>query len=92
MAKTKSFDGVTPAVWQCVKTTSLREHGTIYEPDGSPQGTATTRTPVGEVVLRYDYSEEDTTVTYTIEKKPFIVSDDTIWDGIKGTLKGCSFS
>lgn len=92
MAKTQRFDGITSSVWECVKATSLREHGTKYEPAGSPDGTATTHTPVGEVVLRYNYNETEASLTYTLAKKPFIVSEAVIWDGIKSTLKGCSSS
>lgn len=92
MAKTKSFNDVTASIWECVKATSLREHGTKYAPPGVPQGTATTVTPVGDVVLNYDYNVADSTVTYTLVKKPFIVSEGTIWDGIKDTIAGCSNS
>ncbi len=92
MAKTKSFNGVTPAIWECVKTTSYKEHGTIYAPPGAASGTATTSTPVGEVALTYDYNVSASTVNYTIVKKPFIVGEGTIWDGIQDTINGCSNS
>jgi hypothetical protein len=92
MAKTRSFGGVTPAIWECVKTTSFNEHGTVYAPPGAAKGTATTSTPVGDVVLSFDYDASKDTVNYTITKKPFIVSDNTIWDGIQETIDGCSNS
>ncbi len=92
MAKTRSFGGVTSAIWECVKTTSYNEHGTVYAPPGATQGTATTSTPVGDVVLDFNYESSKDTVTYTITKKPFIVSDNTIWDGIQETIDGCSNS
>lgn len=90
MAKTKTFNGVTPIVWECVKTTSLKEHGTIYAPPGATSGTATTSTIVGDVVLNFDYESSKSSVTYTIVKKPFIVGEGTIWDGIQDTIDGCS--
>ncbi|CAN5115298.1 hypothetical protein BH09BAC6_BH09BAC6_07610 [soil metagenome] len=92
MAKTKTFNGVTPAIWECVKTTSLQEHGTIYAPAGATKGTATTSTIVGDVVLNFDFESSAGTVTYTIVKKPFIVGESTIWDGIQDTIDSCNQS
>jgi len=90
MAKTRSFGGVTESIWECVKSTSEQEHGTKYEPPGQNQGTSTTPTVVGEVVLSFNFDESVKTVTYTIQKKPFIVSDNQIWDGILETIEHCS--
>ncbi|MGB8509529.1 MAG: hypothetical protein WCD76_14175 [Pyrinomonadaceae bacterium] len=89
MAKTRSFGGITQAVWECVKTTSYNQHGTNYAPPDANQGTATTSTPIGDVVLTFDYDPTKETVTYTIVKKPFLVSDNQIWSGIQDTADGC---
>lgn len=89
MAKTRNFGGVKQAVWECVKKTSYEQHGTKYVPADGNQGTATTSTPVGEVVLNFDYDLAKETITYTIVKKPFLVSDDQIWNGIQETIDGC---
>jgi len=51
MSKSKTFNEVSTSVWECVKTTSLTEHGTVYSPPGANKGTATTSTIVGDVVL-----------------------------------------
>lgn len=90
MAKSRTFGGVTTAVWQCLKTTSEKEHGTIYAPAGADQGTATTDTVVGTVELSYDYNAQKDSVTYKVVKKPFIVSDSQIWNGIQDTIDHCS--
>lgn len=92
MADSKIFRNVPSAVWECVKTTSFKDHGTVYAPPGALQGTAKTNTAVGEVILNYDYNETDRTITYGIVKKPFIVGAGTIWDGIQSTIDGCSKS
>ncbi|GAB5525484.1 MAG: hypothetical protein Roseis2KO_33560 [Roseivirga sp.] len=90
MAKSRTFGGVTTAVWQCLKTTSEKEHGTIYAPAGADQGTATTDTVVGTVELSYNYDAQKDSVTYKVVKKPFIVSDSQIWNGIQDTIDHCS--
>lgn len=92
MAKTRNFGGITPAIWECIKTTSLNEHGTIYAPPGAVKGTATTDTPIGSVVLDFDFMADRATVSYTIIKKPFLVGDNQIWDGIQDTIDQCSKS
>jgi hypothetical protein len=86
----KSFGGVTPAIWECVKATSLKDHGTVYAPPGAAKGTATTKTLVGVVELSFDYDATKDTVNYCILKKPFLVSASQIWDGIQDTINGCS--
>jgi len=91
MAQTcKLFAGVTPATWECVKATSLKDHGTVYAPAGAAKGTATTSTVVGTVELSFDYDATKDTVNYCIIKKPFLVSADQIWNGIQDTIHGCS--
>ena len=90
MAKTRSFGGVTQAIWECVKTTSYQQHGTKYVPPDGNQGTATTSIPaIGDLVLNFDYDPMKDTVTYTIVKKPFIVSENQIWSGTQDTIDGC---
>jgi hypothetical protein len=90
MANSKTFAGITPAIWECVKATSLKDHGTKYEPAGAAQGTATTDTLVGTVVLGFNYDDVKDTVAYNIIKKPFLVGADQIWNGVQDTIDGCS--
>jgi hypothetical protein len=91
MANSKIYGGVSPAVWDCVKLTSLKDHGTIYAPEGANQGTATTVVPViGTITLSFDYDILKDTATYAIISKPFLVSSDQIWNGIQDTIDGCS--
>jgi hypothetical protein len=90
MASSKSFSNVTQEIWDCVKTTTGQEHGTTYDPPGSNKGTSTTKTIVGTVELGFDFDPVTTIVNYTIIKKPFIVPESEIWDGIQSTINGCT--
>ncbi|MDW3190968.1 MAG: hypothetical protein R8G66_01350 [Cytophagales bacterium] len=90
MANSRSFGGVSAATWDCVKSTSKSQHGTVYAPDGASEGTATTDTVVGTIVLHFEYDGPKDTVTYTIKSKPFLVSPSQIWDGIQDTIDGCN--
>lgn len=89
MGSSKTFYNVNAQIWACVKTTSNKEHGTVYNPPDADQGTATTSTPVGEIVLSFSFNPGQALVVYTIEKKPFFVSDSQIWDGIQDSINGC---
>ncbi|MDF1698049.1 MAG: hypothetical protein P1U56_19535 [Saprospiraceae bacterium] len=89
MGKTKVFHGITPEVWECVKKTSHVEHGTVYDPPNGDKGTATTKTIVGDVVLNFSLDPAASTVTYTIVKKPFLASQNQIWNGTQETIDGC---
>jgi hypothetical protein len=90
MGASKTFNNVGQGIWNCVKTTSNKEHGTDYEPPDANQGTATTNTPVGAIVLGFNFDPSRQTVAYTIQKKPFVVSTDQIWNGIQGSINSCS--
>ena len=91
MANSKIYGGISPAIWECVKSTSFKDHGTVYAPEGANQGTATTVVPVvGTIELSFNYDAVNDTTTYAIIKKPFLVSSDQIWNGIQDTINGCS--
>jgi hypothetical protein len=87
MAGSKSWSGITSSIFACVKTMSEKEHGTKYEPPGANTGTATTETAVGTVKLGFVLSAE--TLTYTIQSKPFIVTEGEIWGGINEAISHC---
>lgn len=89
MAKTKSFDNVTSAIWECIKATSAKEHGTEYAPPNGNEGKATTSTAVGRIVLNFSLDPDQEMLTYTIEKKPFLVSENQIWSGIQDAIERC---
>jgi hypothetical protein len=89
MTSSKSWSGVTPQVFACVKDQSAREHGTKYQPADANTGTATTHvTAVGTIVLGFELNGNGG-LTYTIRDKPTLVPESTIWSGIDSTIKGC---
>ena len=88
MSSSKTWNGVTEPIFACVKANSERDHGTKYDPVDGDRGTATTSTPVGDVVLSFDL-QPNGALTYTIQKKPFLVSDARIWDGISEDINSC---
>ena len=90
MASSKTFNNVTAAIWECVKSTSSKQHGTVYAPPGASSGTATTKTIVGTVELSFNFDSTQNSVSYTILKKPGIVSEKQVWGGIQDSIDGCS--
>jgi hypothetical protein len=89
MAEEKTFDNVTEAIFQCLKQTSAEKLGTLYVPPEAYQGTATTQTIVGEIVLRFDLDQPNQKLTYEIQKKPVIVSAKQIWENIEAAISAC---
>jgi hypothetical protein len=85
----KTWNGVTPAMFACVKAGSARDHGTKYQPPDGDKGTATTDvTAVGTIVLGFEL-DPGGALTYTIQKKPMLVPESEIWSGIDSAIKGC---
>lgn len=89
MADSRTWNGVTPQIFACVKASSERDHGTQYLPADGNKGTATTRvTALGTIVLGFEL-DADGTMTYTVEQKPTLVPESQIWSGIDSAIKGC---
>lgn len=66
-----------------------RDHGTVFEQPEAACGTATTPTPVGSLVLAFEFEEEHERITYTIVRKPMLAASTLIWGGIAATLARC---
>jgi hypothetical protein len=89
MARTLSFDGVSPKVWERLKVRSSSEHGTRYEPPDSNAGISRTRTVLGTLVLAFDYRPSVQHLTYTIQEKPLLLGEGAIWSGIRTAIDRC---
>lgn len=85
----RSFEGVTPATWERMKATGRDEHGTVFEETAENHGRATTRTPVGAVVLEYRFEPAAQRITYKIVKRPMLATSGLIWGGIRSTIERC---
>ena len=86
MAEQKTFDNVTETIFQCLKRRSVEKLGTVYLPPEAYQGTATTQTIVGEIVLRFDLDQPNQKLTYEIQKKPVFVPAEQIWESIQAAI------
>ena len=86
---TRTFQGVSPEIWNCLKDDSKRKHNTVYDPPEGDSGTATTSTIIGEIELTYNFDREQNKVTFTIENKPVLVPAGRIWDGIQDAIDKC---
>lgn len=90
MSDCRTFNGVTEAIFNCVKRKSLDEHGTVYEPAHGNQGRATTKVPViGTVVVSFNLDPATGAIVYCIVSKPWIVSAAQVFDGIGDTINSC---
>ena len=85
----KSFEGVTSSVWDCVKAKSIQENKAVYDPADGTAGTVTIPTPVGTLVLEFALDAAASTVTYTVKSKPFLVPESAMWNGIQDSIEGC---
>jgi hypothetical protein len=82
----RTFEGVTPEIWNFLKEDSKCKHDTVYDPPDGDSGTATTDTIIGKLELTYNFNREQNKVTFTIESKPVLVPAGRIWDGIQDAI------
>lgn len=86
----KTFSGVTPAVFECVKATSKKEHNTDYISANGNKGEAVTKVSlIGTVTLGFNLDPAASAIKYTIKSKPNIVGASKIWDGTQETIDRC---
>jgi hypothetical protein len=89
MTECRTYDNVTQKVFDCVKASSAREHGTVYEPANGLKGTATTKTIVGTVELSFELDLQTQTIKYCILKKPGLVPAKDVFNGIADSITKC---
>lgn len=88
MPESKTFNGVTQQTWERLQALGRERHGTEFQPSDDCNGTATTPTPFGKIVLDYAHDVQRQTITYTIVAKPMFVMSPMIWSGIEQTIDG----
>ena len=89
MSDSKTYSNVTEEIFACVKATSSKAHGTVYDPPTGNKGTATTDTVVGKVKVGFDLNTDSNEITYTLIHKPVLAPEHDIWNGIEDAINGC---
>lgn len=89
MVESRTFTDVSVEAWERIKAVGRDQYGTVFDPPAALEGTATTATPVGTVVIAYAFAPASRRLSYTIERKPFLVPASLIWDGIERTVEEC---
>lgn len=89
MPPSKTYSGVTLAVWECMKADATGNHGTVFDPETGTKGTATTKQMGQTVVMAFDLDFEAETLTYTIVSKGPLVPERAIWNGVQKSVEGC---
>lgn len=89
MPESLTFDDVSAATWERIKAIGREQHGTVFDPPDAAEGTGTTATPIGTIVIAYAFEPEARRLSYSIKDKPFLVPKSLIWDGIARTVDEC---
>lgn len=87
--ESRTFEGVSSETWQRMQDAGRTDHGTVFEQSEEHYGTATTSTPVGTIVLGFNFEPTAERITYTIIRKPFMAASSLIWGGIAAALERC---
>ena len=73
----------------CTTLPTIVSVGTVYDPPTGNQGTATTETIVGKVVLSFDLNTDTNEIKYVLVDKPVLAPEHQIWNGIESTINDC---
>ena len=89
MLERRSFVGISAETWERMKAAGRDEHGTIFEETAEDRGTATTPTPVGAIILNFEFDAAAERITYEIAKRPMLAPSSLIWGGIESAIDRC---
>lgn len=89
MPQSRTYDGMTPEIWERIRSLGQRDHGTVFAETSAESGIASTNTPVGKVVLGYALDWSKGCVTYTLLEKPMLAPAAMIWSGLEQGLERC---
>jgi len=89
MSDSKTYHGVTQAIFDCVKETSTAKHGTVYDPADGNKGTSSTSGTGWSVDMTFDFNPTTGDLSYTITHKTWIVPVNQVWSGIADTINEC---
>ncbi len=85
----RTYDAVTPAIFECVQAASSAEHGTVYESPDGLSGSAITASSLYSVRLDFAFDPAAGRLAYTLVSKSFIVPASAVWSGIEDALSRC---
>lgn len=85
----RSFAGINAVTWERMKAAGRDEHGTVFEETAEHCGTAITRTPIGTIVLKFEFDAAAECITYEIAKRPMMAPSSLIWGGIESAINRC---
>ena len=89
MGTTKTFSGVSAAIFDCMRERAIAQYGTVYSPADGYVGTATTVQMGQKVVMAYRLDLATEILTYSILEKGFLVPERAIWSGIEQSIALC---
>lgn len=94
VGSTRTYDNITPAMWSCIQSYNTGYESTYShdQPPGEPgcdTGEVKTKSPVGEVAVKFVFNPSKSTLQYTITAKPWIVMDSSVFGGIEKTIAAC---
>jgi hypothetical protein len=88
--ESRTFPGVTPAVFECMRSKSEARDGTVYEPRDANRGTATTSSPLWSIVIDFVFEPATGDLHYTVVRKTFLIPVQAVWDGIVNLIAECA--
>lgn len=89
MSDSKTFHGVTQGIFNCLRTKSEQQHGTVYDPPDANSGKTTTKGTGWTVVLKFNFNPGNGDLFYEVEQKSWIVPISAVWSGISDTINSC---
>ena len=89
MSGIRTFPGVTPDTLSRMQELGRASYGIVYNPPVGSAGTATSQTPLGQIVIEFVHNNENSELTLTLIEKPPLLPEKLLWSGFVNTLNSC---
>jgi hypothetical protein len=87
MAASRTFVSVTAALVHRIKQEARDKHGVLFDPPEGTQGTATGRTPFGELIVHFVHDSSQAALVMTLVKKPMVLPSALMWSAFSAELE-----
>ena len=87
MSKSRTFASVTVEVVHRIKQEAREKHGVLFDPPEGTTGTATGRTPFGDLIVYFVHDSVEAALMMTLVKKPMVLPSALLWKAFDAELE-----
>ncbi len=87
MPASRTYPSVTADLVHRIKQEAREKHGVAFDPPEGTQGTATGRTPFGDLIVHFAHDSSQAALVMTLVRKPMVLPSALMWSAFAAELE-----